>query len=125
MAGGALALQLAGSELAGIDAQDDLLRLRFAAAAVTRDGEPGHLAPLVLDLHGARWRGEPAQCFGAVREAVLAADGRRWREVPLPCDLTGALVLELACHAGALRVEATRLVVAPAADARWKPSYAC
>ncbi len=125
MDAGALRLQLAGSELARIDVAGDLLRLRLAAAAVTRDGEAGHLAPLVLALHGARWRGDPGACFGRIEAATLACDGQRWRDLALPCDAAGTVTLALACHAGALQVEAARLVVSPTGAGRWKPSYAC
>ncbi|MBQ0941804.1 GNAT family N-acetyltransferase [Ideonella sp. 4Y16] len=118
----------ADSEVAAVEPTTGGWRLRFSAAQVAeqRDGvwQAGHLAPVVLVLQTAA---PPPALLGRLAEGrLIDAQGRAWRELPLPQALEGALRLELQLARGeAVVIDARSLRLGAPPRARWRESLAC
>lgn len=100
-------LILAGSEVASLawDAAAGHAQLRLAAAQVLRDGQPGHLPGVLLQLQAARCEGDPAEAFGRINEAQLRCGaGPALREWPLLQAFDQPLQLSLRMGHGATLV---------------------
>ena len=119
-------LVFADSEVAGIEVQGSTLQVRFSAAAVTGGPEgDGYLPGTVLTLHGARWRGDAAACFGRLVAGTLSDAVSRLSRIELPFDGPGPWRADLMfSHGRQLVVEARHVTAIPGA-APFQPSYAC
>ena len=119
-------LVFADSEVAGIEVQGSTLQVRFSAAAVTGgpDGD-GYLPGLVLTLHGARWRGDAAACFGRLVAGTLSDAVSRLSRIELPFDGPGPWRADLTFSHGRQLVVQARHVTAIPGAAPFQPSYAC
>ena len=121
-------LAFADSEVARVEAEGDLLRIVFAAAAVepTLPGEEGgYLLGLVLDLAGATWRGDPAACFGRIVEGSLSDAVTRFTAIEVPFDGDGPWHAEFTFQGGALTVDAVHARCVRDASTVFRASYAC
>ena len=121
-------LAFADSEVARVEADGDLLRIVFAAAAVepTLPGEEGgYLLGLVLDLAGATWQGDAAACFGRLVEGALSDAVTRFTAIELPFDGDGPWQAEFTFHGATLTVEALHARCVPDASTVFRASYAC
>lgn len=103
------------SEVHSVTAQAHTLTLTFAAASVQLpDGRQGYLSALPITLQGAHWQSPLADCIGRLRDGSLWTGGTRQTTLPLPCNATGLLRLELQFANG------TQLTVqAHAIDSPW------
>ncbi|MBK0392684.1 hypothetical protein [Ramlibacter algicola] len=121
-------LAFADSEVARVEANGDLLRIVFAAAAIEptlAGGEGGYLLGLALELSGARWQGGAAACFGRLREGSLSDAVTRFTAIELPFDGDGPWRAEFTFHGERLTVDAAHARCVPDAAAVFRASYAC
>ena len=121
-------LAFADSEVARVEADGDLLRLVFAAAAVepTLAGEEaGYLLGVALQLSGARWQGDAAACFGRLLEGSLGDAVTRFTAIELPFDGGGPWHAEFVFHGATLAVDAAHVRCVPDASTVFRASYAC
>ena len=122
-------LVFADSELAAVEVAGEVVRLRFAAAAVepsVAGEEHGYLLGLVVECRGARLEGDAHQGFGRVLDGALSDGAVRMRHLELPFERAGQLRLVLTlAHGQALVVHAASIHAVPGAGTPFRPSLAC
>ena len=128
-----LKLAWADSEVRGVEAQGDGLRIDFSAAQAwpVHDGqvlrsEAGYARAVALLFVGARWDGDLADCIGRLSEGRLQIDGRWQSQLALPSAVDGPVQAELRFGNGTpLVVTAQGLRCDWIAGPDFAESYAC
>lgn len=122
-------LVFADSEVADVQVNGGDLVVRFSAAAVepsVAGEEAGWWHGVELRLHEARTEGNPAACFGRLREGVLSDAVSRFTSIELPFDGPGPWRLHLAFATGEeLVVKAASVDAASGPVGGFRSSYAC
>lgn len=118
----------ADSEIAAVEPTAHGWRLRFSAAQVVeqRGGvwRGGHLAPAVLAV---QTDDPPPPLIGRLADGrIIDAQGRAWRELPLPQALDGQMRLELQpSRSDVVVVQVRALHLGAPPRARWHESLSC
>ena len=121
------ALESHDSELRDVVADGSVVRLRFAAAAVSDDaGDRGWLASVQLELRGAALHGDATHAFGKITQGALRQSTRAVAPLQVPGTLAGELELTLRLANGTrFIVRANSLTSTVDADARFSPDLSC
>lgn len=128
-----LRLEFHDSEVRGVEADADSLRVVFSAAHVHRmDERPGRAAAsgyaqsVEMEFPEAMWSGALPDCSGRLSDGRVVFDGVAHPIITLPCSLNGPVSAEFQFSNGAwLSVAASALVCRFTGEPRFVESFAC